>query len=309
MRMAKKVTLSESDQLQLTKFSRGRSTPARVVLRAKIVLLAAAGQSNKQIAAELGTSRKTVGEWRNRFIEQGLAGIQQDAPRSGRQQSSTTVSEILRKTTTEKPPGGATHWSTRTLAKVVGVSRSLVHRVWTKHNLKPHRVKSFKVSKDQHLEQKLCDVVGLYLNPPEHAIVLSVDEKSQIQALNRTQKSLPMFPGRLGTLTHDYKRNGTTTLFAALNVLDGSVLADFKQRHRHQEWLDFLKTIDAAYPHSELHIICDNYAAHKHETVRRWLMRSVFSSIIGCVGAWKNIIKLSRPAAALRDVIMKPPPA
>jgi transposase len=274
MRTARQIELLDVERVTLTKWSRGRSTPARVVLRAKIVLLAAEGRTNQEIAQALGTSRKTVGLWRTRFAEQRLAGIQKDAPRRGRTQSPKIVKEILRRTTQQKPPGGATHWSTRSMGEAVGVSRSLVQRVWQRHNLQPHRVKTFKVSNDPRFEEKLCDVVGLYLDPPEHAIVLSVDEKSQIQALNRTQKSLPMFPGRLGTLTHDYKRNGTTTLFAAYNIAEGTVLADFKQRHRHREWLDFLQTIDEATdPELDIHIICDNYATHKHAKVRRWLAR------------------------------------
>ena len=273
MRMAPLVELTEAEQGTLAKWSHGRSTPARLVLRAKIILLAAEGRANNEIATELGTSRKTVGLWRTRFLNGRCEGIQKDAPRAGRKPSQKVISEIIRRTTQELPPSGATHWSTRTMAAAVGVSRSLVQRVWHKHNLKPHLVKTFKISNDPKFEEKLVDVVGLYLNPPEHAIVLSVDEKSQIQALNRTQKSLPMFPGRLGTLTHDYQRNGTTTLFAALNVTDGTVLADFKQQHRHNEWLSFLKTIDQAHPDVEIHIICDNYATHKHEKVQRWLKR------------------------------------
>ena len=274
MRVAPQVVLTGDEQRMLSKYARGRSTPARLVLRAKLVLLAAEGKTNLDIAAELGTTKKTVGMWRQRFLERRLAGIEKDAPRSGRKQDARIVREILRKTTTEQPPGGATHWSTRSMGQAVGVSRSLVQRVWKQHNLQPHRVKTFKVSNDPQFEEKLCDVVGLYLDPPEHAIVLAVDEKSQIQALNRTQKSLPLFPGRLGTLTHDYKRNGTTTLFAAYNIAEGSVLADFKLRHRHQEWLDFLKTIDeATAPELDIHIICDNYATHKHPRVQRWLAR------------------------------------
>lgn len=274
MRMAQQIELTDEDRKQLTKWSRGRSTPQRLVLRAKIVLLAADGMLNQDIAQNLGTLRKTVGLWRKRFADRGIQGIERDAHRSGRKQDPEVVAEILRKTTQDPPPGGATHWSTRTLGEAIGVSRSLVQRVWNQHHLQPHRIKTFKISNDPHFEEKLCDVVGLYLDPPEHAIVLSVDEKSQIQALDRTQKSLPMFPGRLGTLTHDYQRHGTTTLFAALNVADGTVLADFKPRHRHQEWLDFLKTIEAAVePELDIHIICDNYGTHKHDKVQRWLAR------------------------------------
>ena len=275
MRVAVAVELTDEERVTLTKWSRGRSTPARLVNRAKMILLASEGWQNKDIATKLDVSRRSVGLWRNRFAQQRLDGIRKDAPRSGRKPSisAKVISTILHKTTQEKPPGQS-HWSTRTMAEAVGVSRSTVSRVWREHNLQPHRTKTFKVSNDKNFEAKLRDIVGLYISPPEHAIVLCVDEKSQIQALDRTQKSLPLFPGRLETRTHDYKRNGTTTLFAALDVLEGHVLADFKPRHRHQEWLDFLKTIDAAMPpEKELHLICDNYATHKHAKVQRWLKR------------------------------------
>ena len=225
----------------------GRMTPARLVLRAKIVLLAAAGKLNTAIASELGTGMKTVCQWRKRFAQRGLAGIEKDAPRRGRPSTAraTLAAEIVRKTTTEKPPA-ATHWSTRTLAAELGTSPSMVQRIWKANGLQPHRIKTFKVSNDPQFTEKLVDVVGLYLNPPEHAIVLCVDEKSQIQALDRTQKSLPIYPGRLGTMTHDYKRNGTTTLFAALDVADGIVIEACMSRHRHQEWIKFLELIDAS---------------------------------------------------------------
>ena len=272
MRVAPAIELTEEERTTLTKYSRGRNTPAKIVLRAKVILRAAEGLQNKVIAAELQTDPQFVCRWRTRFVKGRLKAIEKDAPRSGRKPCQKVVKMVLDATTQEKP-AGATHWSVRTLAQHLGVSRSVVHRVWRQHNLQPHRTKTFKVSNDPKFEEKLHDVVGLYLSPPEHAIVLSVDEKSQIQALNRTQKSLPMFPGRLQTMTHDYKRNGTTTLFAAMNVADGTVLADFKPRHRHCEWLDFLKTIDETFPDVELHIICDNYATHKHKRVRKWLAR------------------------------------
>jgi transposase len=272
MRIAARIELTEEERRQLLKYSRGRSTPARVVLRAKVILKAADGMQSKEIAAELKTGPQFVCRWRSRFAEGRVKAIERDAPRSGRKASPKIVQKILKATTQEKPEA-ATHWSVRSMARHLGVSRSVVHRVWRTHNLQPHRTKTFKLSNDPRFEEKLQDVVGLYLSPPEHAIVLSVDEKSQIQALNRTQKSLPMFPGRLKTTTHDYKRNGTTTLFAAMNVADGTVLSDFKQRHRHHEWLDFLKTIDETFPEVELHIICDNYGTHKHERVRKWLSR------------------------------------
>lgn len=193
--------------------------------------------------------------------------------REGRSAWGAKAAEIVRKTTTEKPLA-ATHWSTRTLAAEVGTSPSIVQRVWKAHGLQPHRTKTFKLSNDKRFAEKLGDVVGLYLNPPEHAIVLCVDEKSPIQALDRTQKSLPIYPGRLGTMTHDYKRNGTTTLFAALNVAEGIVIEACMSRHRHQEWIKFLKHIHAATdPEAQLHLVADNYATHKHSKVRRWLAR------------------------------------
>lgn len=234
MRIAPAIVVSDEDRRTLQRWARGRTTPARLVLRAKIVLLAAAGKLNKEIALELKTGMKTVCQWRSRFAKRGLMGIEKDAPRGARPTAATAAlaAEILRKTTTEKPTG-ATHWSTRTLAAQLGTSPSMVQRVWKAHRLQPHRTKTFKLSNDPQFAEKLVDVVGLYLNPPEHAIVLCVDEKSQIQALDRTQKSLPIYPGRLGTMTHDYKRNGTTTLFAALNVAEGIVIEACMSRHRH----------------------------------------------------------------------------
>jgi transposase len=275
MRVAKVIVLSQEERTTLTKLSRGRSTQARVVLRAKIVLAAAAGQRNDHIAEKLRCTRRTVSTWRNRFAEARVAGILKDAPRGGRTPTVRVAKEavILRKTTQETPEN-ATHWSTRTMAKAVGVSKATVQRVWRDSGLKPHLVKTYKVSNDRQFVEKLVDVVGLYLNPPEHALVLSCDEKSQIQALDRTQKSLPMYRGRLGTLTHDYKRNGTTTLFAAIEVAEGKVIAECMSRHRHQEWLKFLKKIDQETPADlDLHLIADNYATHKHPNVQRWLKR------------------------------------
>ena len=265
MRIAVSITLTEEERTTLNRWARGRRTESRLVLRAKIILAAAEEKQNKQIANELRCTRRTVGTWRNCFAEQRLAGLEKDAPRSGRKPSvrEKKEAEIIRKTTRETPPH-ATHWSTRTMAAAVGVSRSTVGRVWRDNGLKPHRTKTFKVSNDPHFAEKLVDVVGLYLNPPGHALVLSCDEKTQIQALDRTQKSLPMFPGRLQTLTHDYKRNGTTTLFAALSVTDGTVVTQCQQRHRHQEWIKFLKTIDReTVPEFDLHLIVDNYATQR----------------------------------------------
>jgi transposase len=275
MRIAPAITLSAEERATLTKWSRGRKTPARLVQRAQIVLRAADGWENKDIAAELGCTRRTVGTWRTRFAAQRLAGIEQDAPRGGRTPAVRCAkeAEVIAKTTQETPPN-ATHWSTRTMAQAVGISKATVQRIWRDNNLKPHRTKTFKVSNDPLFAEKLVDVVGLYLDPPEHALVLSCDEKSQIQALDRTQKSLPLFPGRLQTMTHDYKRNGTTTLFAAISVFDGLVISQCQPKHRHQEWLKFLKTIDAnTPPELDLHLIVDNYATHKHPKVLGWLAR------------------------------------
>jgi transposase len=295
MKTAPVITLSDDERRLLESWSRGRRTPARLVLRAKIVLAAAQGILNKDIAMQLATSKKTVSLWRQRFAKSRAAGIETDAPRPGRNRSipAETIETILRKTTREKP-AGATHWSTRTLAKAVGVSRATVNRVWQAHGLKPHLNKTFKVSNDPRFAEKLRDVVGLYLNPPEHALVLSCDEKSQIQALDRTQKGLPLVPGRCGTMTHDYKRNGTTTLFAAVNVAEGKVIGTCQPKHRHQEWIKFLKLIDAETPPElELHLIVDNYATHKHPKVIAWLRRHSRFNVhfIPTSSSWLNLVE------------------
>ena len=295
MRVAKVVSLTDEERSVLTKWSRGRSTPARLVLRAKIVLASAEGRESKDIAAELGCTRRTVGTWRNRFVADRLVGIQKDAPRGGRAATkrASLEAEIIRKTTQETPPN-ATQWSTRSLGKALGCSDSMVQRVWKDNGLQPHRTKSFKVSNDPHFAEKLVDVVGLYLDPPEHALVLSCDEKSQIQALDRTQKSLPIYPGRLKTLTHDYKRNGTTTLFAAIELAKGTIIAECMPRHRHQEWIKFLKKIDAETPANlDLHLIVDNYATHKHPKVKTWLARHPRFHIhfTPTSSSWLNVIE------------------
>ncbi len=295
MRIAKAITLTNEERTTLLKWSRGRSTPARLIQRAVIILAAADGRENKEIAVELGCTRRTVGTWRNRFAAEGLAGIEHDAPRGGRTatQRARFEAEIIRRTTQETPPN-ATQWSKRSLAKVLGCSDSLVQRVWHDNGLKPHRVKSFKVSNDPRFAEKLVDVVGLYLDPPEHALVLSCDEKSQIQALDRTQKSLPLFPGRLKTLTHDYKRNGTTTLFAAIELAEGKIIADCMPRHRHQEWIKFLKQIDASTPADlDLHPIVDNYATHKHPNVLKWLKKHprFHQHFTPTSSSWLNVIE------------------
>ena len=295
MRIAPAISPTESERETLERWARGRRTPARNVLRAKIVLLAAEGMLNLDIAKQLGTSRQTVGLWRNRFAELGIPGIEKDAPRGGRPPSSRDEVEtlIIRKTTQEKPEN-ETHWSTRTLAKELGITHSMVHRVWKANGLKPHLVTSFKVSNDPNFEEKLIDVVGLYLDPPDHALVLAVDEKSQMQALDRTQPGLPIKRGRAGTMTHDYKRNGTSTLFAALNVADGKVIGSCMPRHRHQEWLKFLKTIDRQTPDDlDLHLIVDNYSTHKHDKVKAWLKRHPRFHIhfIPTSSSWLNLVE------------------
>jgi transposase len=275
MRIASPITVNEADRAVLQRWARGRRIPARLAQRAKIVLRAAEGGRNDVIARKLGTDRLLVGRWRNRFSKLGVAGIEKDAPRGGRKPTARdAIAAKIIEWTTQRKPHNATHWSTRMLAKELGTSRAMVNRVWRANGLKPHLSRPFKVSNDRQFEEKLLDVVGLYLNPPEHALVLSVDEKSQIQALDRTQPGLPLKKGRCGTMTHDDKRNGTTTLFAALSTLDGQVLSTCMDRHRHQEWIQFLKLIDTQTPAElELHLIADNYATHKHPKVRSWLKR------------------------------------
>jgi transposase len=237
--------------------------------------MAADGVMNKDIAVQLETTRPTVQLWRQRFLALRLPGLQKDAPRPGRIPSipPEKIAGVV-EATLHSTPANATHWSTRTMASAQGISEASVRRIWRQHNLKPHLVKTFKLSRDKRFVQKLHDVVGLYLNPPEKALVLCVDEKSQIQALDRTQPGLPLKQGRCGTRTHDYKRHGTTTLFAALSMLDGTVIGDCMPRHRHQEFIRFLKKIDGETPVGlDLHLIVDNYSTHKHPRVLSWLKR------------------------------------
>jgi transposase len=295
MRVAQNIVLSKKEQTTLHRWSQGRRVSVRRRERAGMILLAAEGMSNKEIASKMGVKAHTVGRWRSRFAELRLAGIEKDLPRGGRprDQREQFESEIIRKTTQETPEN-ATHWSTRTLARELGVSQSMIHRVWKANGLKPHLVRTFKLSRDPHFEEKLIDVVGLYLNPPEKALVISADEKSQIQALDRTQPSLPIIPGRCGTMTHDYKRNGTTTLFAAIDMVHGKVIASCMPRHRHQEWIKFLKQIDAETPEDlDLHLVVDNYATHKHPKVKAWLKRHKRFRVhfIPTSSSWLNIIE------------------
>src|SRR5436190_10566545 len=248
---------------------------ARVVLRARIVLLAGEGKQDLKIAHLLSIVPRTAARWRSCFLHDDIAGLEHDAPRPGRTPSISPelVRMIIAKTTQERP-SHATHWSTRTMAAVAGISEASVRRSWRSHGLRPHRVEAIKLSNDPQFAEKLEEIVGLYLNPPEHALVLSLDEKSQIQALDRTQPGLPLKKGQGQTMTHDYKRHGTTTLFAALNTLNGRVIGTCMSQHRHQEWLRFLRLIEAQTPTDrEVHFIVDNYATHKHPKVKRWLAR------------------------------------
>ncbi len=275
MRVADKIELDARVEQELRLLSKRRRVEARVQQRASVILLAAKGWQNKDIAVEVKLDRRQVALWRRRFLDGGVQALLRDASRSGRPPSVTPEIEArIVNTTLHDKPAAATHWSTRTLAEHLGLSATTVRRVWQRNGLKPHLQDTFKLSRDPRFVDKLVDVVGLYLNPPEHAIVLSCDEKSQIQALDRTQPGLPIKRGRAGTMTHDYKRNGTTTLFAALNTLDGTVISMCQERHRHEEWLKFLQLIDRKTPkHLQLHLIVDNYATHKHPEVQQWLAR------------------------------------
>jgi len=295
MRIAPPVELSSEQRAALERMARQRTLPARVVERAQIVLRAAEGLENQQIARLMGLTPEKAARWRNRFLKGGIAALEKDAPRPGRTRSITDrwVKKVLDMTLRQKPTH-ATHWSTRTMAAAAGISEASVRRIWRAHGLKPHLVRTFKLSRDPEFSEKLQDIVGLYLNPPEHAIVLWADEKSQIQALDRTQPGLPMKKGRCGTMTHDYKRNGTATLFAALDALEGQVISMYDDRHRHQEWLKFLRAIDDVVPADrEIHMIADNYSTHKHAKVKNWLRRHprfhMHFTPTGC--SWLNMVE------------------
>jgi transposase len=273
MRKIERISVRAADRERMERLVRDRNTPQKVVWRARIVLLASNGLTAEAIAAAVGKSVLTVRRWRRRYVAKGVNGLLKDATRPSRVKplSPEKIARVVHMTLHEKPPN-ATHWSLRSMAKAAGVSYSSVQRIWQAHGLKPHLVETFKLSRDKNFAAKVQDVVGLYLNPPDKALVLCVDEKSQIQALDRTQPGLPMKKGRAGTMTHDYKRNGTTTLFAALNVLDGKVIGACLPRHRHREFLRFLKLIDHETPANlDLHLIVDNYATHKTPAVKRWL--------------------------------------
>jgi len=289
------VILSEPELARLEQWIRSGSTPQQVVLRCRIIQAAAGGQQDKQIASTLRVRKRTVARWRHRARQQGIGCVWEIEPGRGRKVriNAAKVAQMVEGTLHSHPPG-ATHWSTRTLAKAYGVSKNTVHRLWQEQNLKPHLRRSFKLSRDPKFLEKLTDVVGVYLTPPQNAVVLCVDEKSQIQALDRTQPGLPLKPGRCGTFTHDYKRHGTTTLFAALQMVEGQVIGECYPRHRHQEFLRFLRRLDAEFPEpTALHLILDNYGTHGHERVRRWLAKHprFVLHFIPTSSSWLNLVE------------------
>ena len=289
------LNLSSVEREQLSQWVTAHGTPQQVALRCRIVLAAAAGQEDRPVGQALRVSRPTVRLWRERFAETGPEGLWEVAAGRGRKPrySPDKIKAIVQATLQTKPKG-MTQWSCRQMAQAQGVSKSTVSNIWRSHNLKPHRVKSFKLSRDARFLEKLTDVVGLYLNPPDQALVLCVDEKTQIQALDRTQPGLPMKKGRLGTMTHDYKRNGTTCLFAALETLQGKVVGECYVRHRHQEFLKFLRRLDTEFPGDvTLHLVMDNYGTHKHPKVQAWLQRHprFVPHFVPTSSSWLNLVE------------------
>jgi transposase len=295
MRKIERISIGAADRKRLERLVRDRNTPQKVVWRARIVLLAGDGLTAEGIAAVVSRSLLTVRRWRRRYIAKGVDGLLKDATRPSRVKplAPEKVAQVVHMTLHEKPPN-ATHWSLRSMAAAAGISYSSVQRIWRAHGLKPHLVETFKVSRDKNFAAKVRDVVGLYLDPPDKALVLCVDEKSQIQALDRTQPGLPVKKGRAGTMTHDYKRNGTTTLFAALNMLDGSMIGTCMPRHRHREFLRFLKLINQRTPADlDLHLIVDNYATHKTPAVKRWLKKHprFYLHFTPTSASWLNMVE------------------
>lgn len=289
------LQLKEADQQQLHQWVSAFGTPQQVALRSRIILAAAEGQSDNGIAGRLEINRKTVTLWRSRFNQEGIDSLWEVLAGRGRKPTygPDKINSIVDATLRTKPKG-MTQWSCRLMAASQGVSKSTINNIWQSHNLKPHRVKTFKLSRDAKFLEKLTDVVGLYLNPPQRAMVLCVDEKSQIQALDRTQPGLPLKKGRCGTMTHDYKRNGTTTLFAALEILQGRVVGQCYERHRHQEFLRFLKRLDQEFPGEiPLHLVMDNYGTHKHPGVQSWLKRHprFVSHFVPTSSSWLNLVE------------------
>ena len=294
------IVLQESDRQQLTSVAQSRSLPHGLVVRARLVLLAAEGLPSSTIARRIGLSQQTVCLWRRRYLDHGIQGLHDELkPGRPRSISDEVVASLVRKTLETQPKDG-THWSIRTIARETRLSRPTVHRIWQAFGLQPHRQKHFKLSTDPFFVEKVRDIMGLYLSPPQNAVVLCVDEKSQIQALERTQPMLPMGLGYVEGVTHDYERHGTTTLFAALDIANGQVIAECKSRHRHQEYLSFLKLVDEDVPRAlDIHLVIDNYATHKHPTVKRWLAiherwhvhyTPTYSSWLNQVEIWFNLI-------------------
>src|SRR5712675_1640429 len=293
--MGKSCQPSAAEQEKLEQWIAAHGTPQQVALRCRIVVAAAIGKSDVDIAEKLSVNRNTVILWRKRFGEEGLDGLWDIAAGRGRKPlySIDKIAAIVDATLQTKP-AGMTHWSCRTMAQSQGVSKSTINNIWRSHNLKPHRVKTFKLSRDAKFLEKLTDVVGLYLNPPQQAIVLCVDEKSQIQALDRTQPGLPLKKGRCGTMTHDYKRNGTARLFAALEILQGRVIGQCYERHRHQELLKILRRLDQEFPGEiRLHLVMDNYGTHKHPRVQTWLKRHsrFVPHFVPTSSSWLNLVE------------------
>jgi transposase len=289
------IILNSSDQAQLERWATAHGTPQQVALRCRIVLAAAAGQQNKVMAADLNVSRPTVNLWRKRVQDLGIGQVWEIAPGRGRKaRYGQARRDAIIKASLQTKPKGMTHWSCRTMAQEQKISKATVNRLWQMHNIKPHLSRTFKLSRDAKFLEKLTDVVGLYLNPPQKAVVLCLDEKSQIQALDRTQPGLPLKKGRCGTMTHDYKRNGTTTLFAALSVLDGKVTGECHSWHRHQEWLKFLRRLDREFPPElELHCVMDNYGTHKEPHVQAWLKKHprFVCHFIPTSSSWLNLVE------------------
>ena len=289
------ITLSPTETAQLEQWESAQGTPQQVALRCRIVLGALAGEQNQVIAARLGVSRPTVNLWRKRVRDLGLGQVWEIAEGRGRKPHyDQTKRDAIINATLQTKPKGMTHWSCRVMAEEQRVSKDTVNRLWQMHNIKPHLRRTFKLSRDAKFLEKLTDVVGLYLNPPQKAAVLCLDEKSQIQALDRTPPGLPLKKGRCGTMTHDYKRNGTTTLFAALNPLDGKVIGECHARHRHQEWLKFLRRLDREFPEElELHLVMDNYGTHKEPHVKAWLKKHprFVCHFVPTSSSWLNLIE------------------
>lgn len=294
-RIAQPICLQGTDRLELQRWVAAHATPQQVTQRCRIILEAAKGLGDEEIAQELGTNFKTVALWRARFRKEGVDCLWEVAPGRGRKPiyDAARIGEII-DTTLQTRPFGATHWSCRSMAEEQGVSKATINRIWQSHQIKPHRSKGFKLSRDPQFLEKLTDVVGLYLNPPDKALVLCLDEKSQIQALDRTQPGLPLKKGRCGTMTHDYKRNGTTTLFAALEVAEGKVVGQCYARHRHQEFLRFLKRLDVEFPAEvTLHVVMDNYGTHKHPKIQNWIKRHprFVPHFVPTSSSWLNLVE------------------